>query len=275
MTYSIVARDDASGMIGVAVASHAFAVGRDVAFARSGVGVVATQGVPEPGHAERLLDALERGRGADAALAALVADDAGGPLRQSAVVGSAGDAVAHTGPLCIPFAGHAVDGPIAAQGNLLARGDTWSAMLAAFAAATGPLEDRLLNALSAGLAAGGDLRGQQAAALTVVGDRIGARPLIELRVDDHPQPIEELRRLIDVDRADQDLRRALEVVMGAPGDPRDAQAMLEAAQAVFGPDNLEPTFWAAVISERLDDRDVYPGADRWRTMRDRLRSLLG
>lgn len=275
MTYSIVARDERAGAIGVAVASHAFAVGRDVVFARSGVGAVATQGVPEPGHAERLLDELAAGRSAREALDALLADDAGGLLRQTALVGVDGDAAAHTGPLNTPFAGHDVAGAVSAQGNLLASDSTWSAMAAAFEESEGAPEDRLLASLSAGLAAGGDLRGQQAAALTVVADRPGARPLIAFRVDDHPHPIEELRRLIALDRADRAMRQALGVIMGLPGDARAAAQLLAEAQEVFGQENLEPSFWRAVIVERLDGLDVYPDAPAWRAFRDRLRSLWG
>lgn len=148
-------------------------------------------------------------------------------------------------------------------------------MAAAYGSADGLLEDRLLASLSAGLAAGGDLRGQQAAALTVVSARPGSRPLVEFRVDDHPQPIDELRRLVALDRADRALREALGVIMGAPGDPRAAAQQLADAQRVFGTGNLEPSFWRAVVLERLDGLDVYPDTPAWRTFRERLRSLWG
>ncbi|WP_283136440.1 DUF1028 domain-containing protein [Rhizohabitans arisaemae] len=273
MTYSIVARDGVTGEIGVAVASHAFAVGRDVAFARAGVGAVATQGTPDPGHAERLLDALEAGATAAQALHALVADDSARRIRQTALIGSRAAPAAHTGSFCVPFASHAVAGDHSCQGNLLTSDGAWDAMAEAYRTATGSFEERLIGALEAGLRHGGDLRGQQAAAVLIVGPRPGTRPRIDFRVDDHPTPTAELRRLIAMDRADRRLRDALGVVLGAPGDPRDTLESLARAQEVFGSANREPDFWAAVIVERLDELDRFPPDPRWRELRARLSRL--
>lgn len=271
MTFSIAARDDATGELGVAVASHAFGVRRAVPFAVPGVGAVVTQGTPVPGHAERLLAALAGGRTAEAALAELVDADGGAPLRQTALVAASGAAVVHTGALCIRFAGHVVDGAVSCQGNLLAADGAWDRMLEAYRSADGALEDRLLAALDAGLAAGGDLRGQQSAALLVVGPDPDTRPRVDLGVDDDPAPLEELRRLLALDRADRMLRDAIAVVTGAPGDPRDAIRGLDEAQRVFGPGNREPDFWAAIIAEHLGDGGGRSAPDGvWREFRRRL-----
>lgn len=271
MTYSIVARNDRTGELGVAVASHAFAVGCAVPFALPGVGAVATQGAPVPGHAERALAALAAGRTAAQVLAELVDGDGGAALRQTAIIGASGPAAAHTGALCIRYAGHATDDDLSCQGNLLAADGTWERMVEAYRSAQGEWEDRLLAALDAGLAAGGDLRGQQSAALLVVGPEPGTRPRIDLRVDDHAAPLDELRRLLDLARADQKLRAAIAVVTGAPGDPQEARRLLAEAQRTFGPGNREPDFWAGIIAEGLGEgADGYPQQAPWQELRRRL-----
>ncbi|WP_166350951.1 DUF1028 domain-containing protein [Phytoactinopolyspora limicola] len=274
MTYSIVARNETTGELGVAVASHAFAIGRDVVFARPGVGAVATQGVPDPGHGERLLDLLAAGASADEALAAVTAADGAQQLRQTAVVGVRASPAVHRGALCIPHAGHTVGGGFVCQGNLLAVDRTWEKMAAAYRNTSGEWEDRLLAALEAGLSAGGDLRGQQAAAILVVGPEPGSRPRTSLRIDDHAQPLAQLRRLLDLDRADRRLRAAISVVTGGPGDRRRAIQSLREVQRVFGPANREPDFWAAMIAEIAGGADTCPDDDRWQELRRRLHKLM-
>lgn len=274
MTYSIVARDERTGELGVAVASHAFAAGHAVAFAEAGVGAVATQGSPVTGHAERLLTALGSGESPAQALAALVDDDGGGLLRQSALVSASGDGAAHTGALCIRYAGHVVDGDVSCQGNLLAADGTWDRMLAAYRETDAAWELRLLAALDAGLAAGGDLRGQQSAALVVVGATPGTRPRLDLRVDDHPAPLRELRRLIGLSEADLQVRRAIAFATGSGDDPRAVREALDQAQRAFGEDNREPDFWSGLIAAGLGEtHDRFPDDPRWIEFRRRLLGL--
>ncbi|GGM62499.1 DUF1028 domain-containing protein [Microbacterium saperdae] len=272
MTYSIVARDAETGEMGVAVASHAFAVGSAVAFGVAGVGAVATQGSPLVGDAERLLDALARGERAEDALSELVSSNGGSPLQQTAVVGMHGAAAAHTGAFCVRFAGHSVVDEVACQGNLLATDGVWERMQEAYTHARAPWEERLLSALRAALAVGGDLRGQQSAALLIVGPHRGSRPRIDLRVDDHADPLAEIQRLLDLDRADALLRAGIRAVTGGGRDDvvaaRDA---LNAAQEIFGPENQEPTFWAGVVAESLGEgNDHYPADPSWQELRLRL-----
>lgn len=269
MTYSIVARD-ASGNIGVAVASHAFAVGRDVVFVRAGVGAVATQGIPVPGSGDRLLDALAEGTTASAALQDLIERDRGSEIRQTALIGTTGPAAVHTGVDCIAHAGHTEGDDYAAQANFMAERRSWNALSEAFLSTPGPLEDRLIAALQAGLAAGGDVRGQQAAALLVASAQPGTAVTTDLRVDDHPEPLQELQRLRALDRADRRMRTVLEASLTGSIDARSAVDELHRAQAAFPPGNAEPQFWAAVIGERSGLPAAYPIDPRWQAVSARL-----
>lgn len=205
-TFSIVACDLTTGEWGVAVQSKFFAVGAAVPYARTGAGAVATQAWFDPAHGQRLLALLEGGASAEEALATLLHDDSGRAARQIGIVDQAGRAVAYTGPSCMDWAGHEVGEGFCCQGNILAGPQVVEAMARTFRATPGPLPERMIAALEAGQQAGGDRRGKQSAAMYVaransgfawMGDRY-----IDLRVDDHPEPIQELERLLRTYRAD-------------------------------------------------------------------------
>ena len=193
MTWSIVARD-ASGSFGVAVASRFFAVGALCPHARSGAGALATQALVNPLYAPPALDALARGDAPAAIVAALTAADAGREHRQLHLIDARGNTAAHTGSACIEWCGHSGGDGYSVAGNMLAGPDVIGATAAAYAAGAAlPFAERLLKALAAGEAAGGDKRGKQAAALLVYGSE--SYPTLDLRVDDHAEPIGELFRL--------------------------------------------------------------------------------
>jgi uncharacterized Ntn-hydrolase superfamily protein len=202
MTYSIVARDLATGDLGVAVQSHYFSTGSIVTWARPGVGVVATQSMAEPSYGPLGLQLMAGGKSAAEALAGLLAADDGAAVRQVAMVDAHGRAAAHTGGLCIADAGHVTGDGWSVQANMMRRDTVWDAMAGAFQAATGDLADRMLAALDAAEAEGGDIRGRQSAALLVVPATGSAwEHTIDVRVDDHPEPLVELRRLVAMRKA--------------------------------------------------------------------------
>jgi uncharacterized Ntn-hydrolase superfamily protein len=200
VTYSIVARDPETGELGVAVQSRAFGVGL-CAWTRPNVGAVATQSFTERGYGPRGLDLLAGGAAPADALAELLAADDQRDFRQVAFLDAQGRAAAHTGDACIRDCGHLTAENVSVQGNMLASVDVWPAMLEAFERAEGALEERLLDALDAGEAAGGDFRGRQASTLVVAPGDPEAPPWqrsTDLRVDDHPEPLAELRRLLAI-----------------------------------------------------------------------------
>ena len=206
MTYSIVARDPETGDLGVAVQSAYFTVGPVVPWAEAGVGAVATQSLVNVAFGPLGLDLMRGGLPPARAIAALLAGDDEPEGRQVAMVNAFGDAAAHTGRRCIPAAGHHTGAGFSCQANLMERDTVWDAMAAAFAGSAGdPLPDRLITALRAAEAEGGDIRGRQSAAIVVVSGRPTGRPWedrrLDLRVDDHPDPVEELARLVRLQRA--------------------------------------------------------------------------
>jgi uncharacterized Ntn-hydrolase superfamily protein len=201
-TFSIVAADTTAGDLGIAVASKFLACGAVVPWASAGAGAIAVQAHCNTASGPDGVRMMRDGLSAAEALARLTADDPSRDLRQLGLADARGGAAAHTGPGCLGWAGHQTGAGFTCQGNLLAGEDTVAAMAAAFQAATGELADRLLAALAAGEAAGGDRRGRQASALYVVrpnGGYLGMNDvLVDLRVDDHPGPVQELRRLLDL-----------------------------------------------------------------------------
>jgi uncharacterized Ntn-hydrolase superfamily protein len=254
MTYSILARDQQTGELGVAVQSHWFSVGPIVPWGAPGVGVVATQANAEVSYGPRALERLEAGLSAQEALDQLLAEDPQASTRQVAVMDVRGQAAAYTGVDCMPYAGHLVGDGVCAQANIMASREVWPAMVEAFAGASGPLADRLLEALEAAERAGGDLRGRQSAALLVVGAE-GPRfkALVSLRVEDHPEPLIELRRLLSVHRAYRLAGEADQLV----GQGRHGQAAglySQASQLV--PDNHELRFWAGLGAADAGDLDL-------------------
>jgi uncharacterized Ntn-hydrolase superfamily protein len=199
LTYSIVARDPETGQLGAAVQSRAFACGSGVLWARAGVGVVASQAYAERSYGPLGLDLLEAGKTPELALAGLVATDPDHSVRQVAILAADGSAAAHTGADCIPDAGHQLGDGFSVQANIMRSTSVWPAMATAFESASGPLARRLLAALDAAEDAGGDWRGKQAAGLLVVPAK--GKPwetVVDLRVDDHEDPLGELRRLLDL-----------------------------------------------------------------------------
>jgi uncharacterized Ntn-hydrolase superfamily protein len=230
MTYSIVARDEATGHLGVAVQSCMFEVGSSVPWVRAGVGVVASQAMGDPSCGPHCLDALARGASARDALAGVLEEDSMAALRQVAVVGADGSAAARTGHFCIEEAGEVVGDGFAVAANMMSTPEVWPAMAAAFTDSTGPLARRMLTALVAAEAAGGDARGRMAAALVVVDGRVPVAPgtgsLIDLRVDRSDDPLGDLAGLLDAHDAYTAFHRGVGELFG--GDP---VAALEAVDA--------------------------------------------
>jgi uncharacterized Ntn-hydrolase superfamily protein len=256
-TYSIVARDAATGELGVAVQSHWFSVGSVVPWAASGVGAVATQSFVEPSYGPLGLDAMRAGRPAREALDERLAADPSADVRQVAYVDASGRVAVHTGARCIAGAGHRTGDGYAVQANLMLTGDVPQAMARAFEQAIGPLAERMLAALEAAQAAGGDVRGKQSAALLVVRGEPSDRPwtdrLIDLRVEDHASPLAELRRLVELHRAYGLMNEGDEAL--AAGDMPRALARYAAAESRL-PDNDEFVFWHAVTlvtNGRIDE----------------------
>jgi len=234
MTFSLVARDPDTGQLGIAVASCTLAVGRAVPWARAGVGAVATQASSNRGYGPRALDLLAAGTEAADALDRLVAGDADAAQRQVGVIGVTGAPAGWTGGECLPACGQVVTDGVAALGNMLASRSVVPSLAQGYAEATGDLAARLLAALRAGADSGGDLRGRQAAALLVVaGERDDAAPWegvrVDLRVDDAPDPIAELARLLRLQRAYESGDWET-LAREAPDGVRDLHAALAAAQ---------------------------------------------
>jgi len=275
-TYSIVAYDPATGEHGAAVQSHWFSVGSLCVWARPGIGAVATQSVVEPAHGPHGLDRLEAGAAAADALEALLGADALAAVRQVAIVDPAGRIAVHTGADCIPCAGHATGEHVSAQANMMARGTVPAAMVAGFEAAGGDLAERLLAALEAAEGEGGDVRGRQSAALIVVpaeGEAWQAR--FDLRVEDHHDPVAELRRLVVLARAYELAGQADELM--ASDRAGEAGPLYERA-AELAPDSHELLFWAGLAQAHAGDLERGMSAVRraieihpdWRTLLDRL-----
>jgi len=208
-TYSIVARDPATGEMGVAVQSHWFSVGSVVPWAEAGIGAVATQSFVDPAYGPLGLELMRAGKSAPAALNALVSTDEDKAVRQVAMIDAQGRVAAHTGSRAIFAAGHHVGKQYSVQANLMEKPAVWPAMAKAFEASQGDLAERLLCALEAAQAEGGDIRGRQSAAIVVVRAASTGKPwedrLFDLRVEDHPNPVAELRRLVRLQRAYQKL----------------------------------------------------------------------
>ncbi len=248
-TYSIVARDPATGEMGVAVQSHWFSVGSIVTWAEAGVGVVATQSLVDPAYGPKGLDLMRQGVPAPKALAQLVAADTGRSGRQVAMVDTTGAVDAYTGPGAIAAAGHHVGAQYSVQANMMGKPTVWPAMAKAFEAATGSLADRLIAALEAAEREGGDVRGRQSAALLIVKAKgtgkpwVGADRVYDLRVDDHPQPVAELKRLVRLQKAYTHANRGDELMT----EKKVEEALKEyAASAQLAPEIVELPFWQAV-----------------------------
>ena len=254
MTYSIVARDPGSGELGVAVQSHWFSVGSLCAFARPGVGAVATQSVVEPAYGPRTLDRLAGGEAPHEALDAQLARDELARMRQVGVVDAQGRLAVHTGDDCIACAGDETGAHWTCQANMMERETVPAAMSAAFESATGPLADRLMVALEAAEGEGGDVRGRQSAALLVVpaqGEAWETR--FDLRVEDHREPLKELWRLVLLQRAYDMANEADELI--ASGRAEQAGRLYRQA-AEAAPESDELLFWAGLALAQTGDVDA-------------------
>lgn len=281
-TYSIVARDSATGEIGVAVQSHWFSVGPLVPWAEAGVGAVATQSFVDPRYGPLGLDLMRTGRSAPEALRALVSSDGDSAVRQVAMIDAQGRVAAFTGARAIRAAGHHTGKQYSVQANLMEKPGVWPAMARAFESTKGDLAERLLAALEAAEREGGDIRGRQSAAMIVVGPTSTGRPWadrrIDLRIEDHPAPVTELRRLVTLARVYQKLNEGDEWV--TKNDMPRAVEAYGAATSLL-PDaatNGEAVFWTGISlanAKRVDEaipylRRAYAADRRWAELVTRL-----
>lgn len=281
-TFSIVARDTATGEMAIGVQSHWFSVGTIVSWGRSGVGVVATQSFVNPAYGPNGLDLMSEGMGAGEALQVLVEADRGRDYRQVAFLDASGAVSAYTGSSCISSASHAIGDNYSVQANMMLNDDVVPAMSKAFVEHSDlPLAERVLQVLQAAQDAGGDIRGKQSAALIVVGpevvEEVWKDRLIDLRVDDHQDPLGELDRLLRVHRAYDHMNRGDLAV-----EHQDMEGALReygAAEKMF-PRNLEMKYWKAVAlanNGRMDEalpvfEYVFDRDSNWRELTRRLPS---
>ena len=248
MTYSIVARDPQTGALGAAVQSHWFSVGSVVTWAESGVGAIATQAFAEVSYGPLGLELLRGGKTPEQVLAALTSVDEARDRRQVAVLAASGEVATHTGTATIADAGHLVGDGVSVQANMMRRDTVPQAMLDAWLASDGPLPLRLLAALDAAEAEGGDIRGMQSASMLIVAEEPSGRPwadrLLDLRVEDHARPLQELRRLVELHAAYERMGTADELLV-TDGVDAAAAAYAQAREAV--PTNTEMSFWHGLM----------------------------
>src|SRR6476620_196458 len=278
-TFSIVARDPATGELGVAVQSHWFSVGSIVAWAEAGVGAVATQSFVDPSYGKNGLDLMRAGKSAPDTLKELLEKDEGREVRQVAMIDAQGRVDAWTGKNDIQSAGHIVGKNFSVQANLMLNDKVWPAMARAFESTKGDLADRMLAALDAAQAAGGDIRGRQSAALVVVTGKPTGQAwkdrLFDLRVDDSSEPLQELRRLVTLQRAYNHMNAGDLAV-----EHKDNEGALReyGAEEKLMPDNAEMIYWHAVAlvnMGRIDDslplfRKVFSMDKNWALLTPRL-----
>ena len=278
-TYSIVARDPATGELGVAVQSHWFSVGPIVAWAEAGVGAVATQSFVDPSYGKNGLELMRGGKSAPDTLKELLAKDEARDVRQVAMIDAQGRVDAWTGKSDIQAAGHTVGTNFSVQANLMLNDKVWPAMARAFESTKGDLADRMLAALDAAQAVGGDIRGKQSAALVVVTGKPTGQAwkdrTFDLRVDDSAEPLKELRRLVTLQRAYNHMNAGDLAV--EKKDNEGALREYSAAEKLV-PDNAEMIYWHAVAlvnMGRVDEslplfRKVFAMDNNWRTLTPRL-----
>ena len=278
-TYSIVALDAETGELGVAVQSHWFSVGSLVPWAKAGVGAVATQSFVKVDYGPDGLKLMEGGMSAESALNKLVMEDEGEAVRQVAMIDVKGNVAAHTGSKCIYAAGHQIGNNYSVQANLMENETVWPAMAKAFENTEGDLADKMMAALYAAEGEGGDIRGKQSAAMLIVTGEPTGVPwkdvVMDIRVDDHAEPLKELKRLIRVHRAYQHANKGdhyleLEEI---------EKALVEYEKASeFYPENPELPYWSAVTlasKGNLDQalpifREVFQKEPRLRILTPRL-----
>ena len=278
-TYSIVARDSVTGQMGVAVQSHWFSVGSVVTYGKAGVGVVATQSLVNPNYGPKGLILMEQGLSPEQALNALLANDRGEMYRQVAYLNAEGKVATHTGSLCIAEAGHKQGSNFSVQANMMLNNTVWEAMATAFENTQGSLSERMLAALKAAEVEKGDIRGKQSAAILIVkGEATGNQwedVVMDLRVEDHENPIAELERLIQIHKA-YDFMNKGDLAM-EHGDTKKAEELYLSAQNLF-PENIEMRYWYAInlLNNKETDKakgilkEIFNEDKNWRTLTQRL-----
>ncbi len=277
-TYSIVCYDSATGQFGAAVQSHYFKVA-DVIWLEPGVGAVATQSLVDFAYGPIGLEMMRNRRTAKEALAGALASDSNREVRQVAMIDSRGNIAAHTGSKCIPEAGHLIGNNFSVQANLMRNSTVWGAMAKAFTETEGDLADKMMAALDAAQVEGGDIRGMQSAAMVVVSGKPTGKSwldrIVDIRVDDSPEPLKELRRLLNISRAYKHMDK---------GDEYIAEENFAAAEgeykfaAELNPGNPEILFWYAVtlVTENEVEKslpifkEVFQQDEAWRELVPRL-----
>ncbi|WP_430304133.1 DUF1028 domain-containing protein [Splendidivirga corallicola] len=279
-TYSIVARDQKTGKMAVAVQSHWFSVGTVVSWGEAGVGVVATQSFVNKSFGIRGLALLKEGKTPEQALEILLHNDEAKAVRQVAILDSKGRVATHTGSSCIKYAGHIQGDNFSVQANMMLSDKVWPAMAKAFKEHSDlPIAERILETMKAAEKEGGDIRGKQSAAILVVRGESTGEPwedrLIDLRVDDHTSPIEELSRLLKVYRAYEHMNKGDLAV--EKNNMQLASREYKSAEAMF-PDNLEMKYWHAITlanNNKLEEaakmlKGIFQKDKNWRKLTKRL-----
>ncbi|MEO8513606.1 MAG: DUF1028 domain-containing protein [Ignavibacteria bacterium] len=278
-TYSIVARDSITGEMGVAVQSHWFNVGAIVGWGEAGVGVVATQSFVNPAFGIEGLVLLKQGKTPQQVVDELIAGDEGRDFRQLAVLDANGITASYTGSKCVDAAGNIAGKNYSVQANLMLNSNIWPAMEKAFNETKGALAERMLAALEAAQLAGGDIRGMQSASIMTWKGKSTGEPwndkLIDLRVEDNPAPVAELKRLLIVQRAYEHMNAG--DLATEKNDMSLAMTEYNSAMEMF-PDNLEMKYWTAVtlanngrLSEALPlFKFVFAGDKNWKELTPRL-----
>lgn len=278
-TYSIVARDTVTGEMGVAVQSHWFSVGTSVSWGEAGVGVIATQSFVNVSFGPNGLALLKEGYTAKEVLDKLIAEDEGRDFRQLAVLDSKGNVAAYTGRKCTPEAGHIEGNQFSVQANMMRNETVWSVMKETFENSEGSLAERLLLTLEAAEEAGGDIRGKQSAAILVVKaestGKVWEDRLVDLHVEDHTEPLVELRRLYRVHLAYEHMNKGDLAI--EQGDMELAMKEYSAAEELF-PENLEMKFWHAVTLSNIGEidsalpifKEVFSKDESWKILTPKL-----
>jgi len=279
-TYSIVARDSKTGQMGVGVQSHYFSVGGVVSWGESGVGVVATQSFVNVSFGLRGLELLKQGKSPKEALNILLSDDDGRDVRQVAILDAQGRVAAHTGSKCIKHAGHIEGNNFSVQANMMLTNKVWSTMAKSFKSNVNlPLAERIVKTMEAAETVGGDIRGKQSAAILIVGGKEAKNKwedkIIDLRVEDHEQPVKELSRLLKHHRAYKHMDKGDLAI--EQNDMEKALEEYDSALNLF-PENLEMKFWTAISlanNQKLKEaselfKAIFKKDNNWRLLTERL-----
>lgn len=279
-TFSIVARDSITGEMAVGVQSHWFSVGSSVSWGQNGIGVVATQSLIDKRYGHEGLRLMEAGKSSKEAFEQLVKDDAASAYRQVAMIDAKGTVVAFTGKSCMDYASHITGPDFSVQSNMMLTNNVCESMAAAYRASSGkPLAERVMAALFAAQQAGGDIRGKQSAALLVVSGDKSLAPwngkLVDLRVEDHTEPLKELQRLLKLNDAYDHMNKG--DLATEKGDNETAMKEYGAAMKLF-PENLEMQYWTAIMLANTHKttqaaamlQKIYKKDPNWRELTRRL-----